>query len=231
MSRPDPLVIDLGCGPGSLAVRLLEPSALPPRSSPWMLTRPARAGPRPSRAGPGFVSPILTCASPAGRMRSSWTPGPMPRSAPRHCTGWPVPSWPRCTPSWPALRPGGLPLNGDHLEEDEAAAPVLVFGLAIDASARITVGFPAGTARAGRAGEGGHGRSGPGRPAAERERRHYGADHHRSESTLRRACRWPRAAGSAEVGTLVAARRQPPALRRPARLRELADRQMTAIPR
>ena len=73
--RADPLVIDLGCGPGSLSVRLLgrlpRATVVAVDADPVTLTlgRTAYAG-RPRAC----ASPSRTCARPAGRPPSGWTP-------------------------------------------------------------------------------------------------------------------------------------------------------------
>jgi SAM-dependent methyltransferase len=105
-----------------------------------------------------------------------------------------------------ALRPGGLLLDGDHLREDEGAAPGLarlgdaVSGRAIRRQADRREGTPedwkawweAATAAPELAG-----------PAAERERRRLSEDHHGSESVLlSQHVAALRAAGFAEIGTL-----------------------------
>ena len=104
------------------------------------------------------------------------------------------------------LRPGGLLLDGDHLLEDEAAAPGLArLGDAVSERAvrRLTGGgegtredwkawWEAATTAPELAG-----------PAAERERRRLSEDHHGSESVLlSQHVAALRAAGFTEIGTL-----------------------------
>src|SRR5262249_36776341 len=108
------------------------------------------------------------------------------------------------------LRPGGVVLNGDHLTEDEAQAPVLArLGRALTER---------WGERAGACDDGGDGESwgqgaaagpGPGGapvregPAAERARRRLSEDHHGSESVrLAEHVRALRAAGFTEIGTI-----------------------------
>ncbi len=205
VSRPDPLIIDLGCGPGSLAVRLL--SRLPAATviavdADPLLLELGRAA-EPDRAGlrfadldlrvPGWSDALKLDAKADAAVSTTalhWLAGPELAAMYAELAG--------------VLRPGGLLLNGDHLEEDEAAAPVL---------ARLGRQMREREDR--RQFPGGHGESWTGwweavtadpalaGPAAERERRHYGADHHRSESTLLAAhVDALRAAGFAEIGTL-----------------------------
>src|SRR5580704_7222373 len=124
--RPDPLVIDLGCGPGSLSVRLLDripaASIVAVDADPVMLAL-ARAA-YGDRAGlrlhsvdlrrPGWSEP-LELERPADAAVSTtalhWL-SPEALSA-------------MYAELAPVLRPGGLLLNGDHLRIDEAASPVL----------------------------------------------------------------------------------------------------------
>lgn len=71
--RPDPLVLDLGCGPGSLATRLLDriPGAtvVAVDADPccWRSARPRRL------AATACVLPTRTCGCPAGARGSAWT--------------------------------------------------------------------------------------------------------------------------------------------------------------
>jgi len=71
--RPDPLVLDLGCGPGSLSVRLLDrmPAArvVAIDTDPVLLAlgRAAYGG------ATGSGSPMWTCALTVGPRRSAWT--------------------------------------------------------------------------------------------------------------------------------------------------------------
>ena len=124
--RPDPLVLDLGCGPGSLAVRLLErlPKAtvVAVDADPvlLMLGRAAFA----DLAGLRFAeadlrSDGLAQALPLDRQPDAavsttalhWLPGPALQGLYRQLAG--------------LLRPGGLFLNGDHMREDADVSPVL----------------------------------------------------------------------------------------------------------
>jgi SAM-dependent methyltransferase len=124
--RPDPLVLDLGCGPGSLAVRLLD--RLPQ-----------------ARVVAVDADPLLLALG-----RSAWRDRPGLRFAARDLR---TPGWSRdlgldrpadaavstTALHWLApeelgrlyaelaglLRPGGLLLDGDHLRADPAQTPVL----------------------------------------------------------------------------------------------------------
>jgi SAM-dependent methyltransferase len=124
--RSDPLVIDLGCGPGSLSIRLLDriPAAtvVAADADPVMLAL-AKAAFR-DRAnlrfasvdlrGPGWSVP-LELERPADAAVSTtalhWlSPDALASMYTELAT---------------VLRPGGLLLNGDHLSVDEAGSPVL----------------------------------------------------------------------------------------------------------
>ena len=124
------------------------------------------------------------------------------------------------------LAPGGVLLNGDHMEEDPARAPTLArLGDALirrEEQRRFPDGHPenwkdwwtavlADPALAG--------------PVAERERRRYREDHHGSETLgLRTHLDALRAAGLRRDRHALAARLQPPALRRHRRQRPSAKR-------
>jgi SAM-dependent methyltransferase len=124
--RPDPLVIDLGCGPGSLAARLLDriPAAtvVAVDADPVLLTlgRTAFAG----RAGLRFADLDLRVGGWTGRLGLD---RPADAAVSTTAVHWLLP--PDLAAMYAevatALRPGGLLLNGDHLAEDETS-PVLV---------------------------------------------------------------------------------------------------------
>src|SRR5215831_3141872 len=124
--RPGPLVVDLGSGPGSLAVRLLDriPGAtvVAVDADPLLLAL-GRAAYR-DRAGLRFADldlrvpgwpPGLGLDRPADAAVSTtalhWLPAPALRAMYAELAA--------------VLRPGALLLNGDHLTEDETQAPVL----------------------------------------------------------------------------------------------------------
>src|ERR1700733_7672908 len=124
--RDDPLVLDLGCGPGSLAVRLLDrlPDAtvVAVDADPVLLTlgRAASAG----RPGLRFADLDLRVAGWTGRLGLD---RPADASVSTTALHWLLP--PDLAAMYAevatVLRPGGLLLNGDHLAEDETS-PVLV---------------------------------------------------------------------------------------------------------
>ena len=210
--RDDPLVLDLGCGPGSLAVRLLDrmPGArvIAIDSDPLLLTlgRAAYGGLPGLRfadqdlRAPGWTG-ALALDRPADAAVSTTALHWLRAEALRNMYAQLA----------TVLRPGGLLLDGDHLKEDETVAPTLArLGEAL--TERV----------AGRSAGAGAGDGQPGGredwkawwaaaatdpelagPAAERERRRLSEDHHGSESVLLvRHIAALRAAGFAEIGTL-----------------------------
>lgn len=124
--RPDPLVLDLGCGPGSLSVRLLDripaASVLAIDADPLLLAL-GRAG-YAGRAGlrfadcdlrtPGWAA-TLDLDRPADVAVSTtalhWLPEPALRAMYAELAG--------------VLRPAGLLLDGDHFTGGEHTGPVL----------------------------------------------------------------------------------------------------------
>lgn len=204
VGRPDPLVLDLGCGPGSLSTRLLDriPAAtVVALDADPLLLAIGRAA-EPDRAGLRFTDRDLRVAG--------WSAGlglDRPADAAVSTTALHWLSEPELRAMYAelatVLRPGGVLLNGDHMDEDKAAAPTLArLGDAL--IRREQRRFPDGLlenwndwwaavladpALAG--------------PAAERARRGYGSDHHGSE-TLRLGVHLAalRSAGFTETGTL-----------------------------
>jgi SAM-dependent methyltransferase len=131
--RPDPLVLDLGCGPGSLAVRLLDrlPDAkvIAVDADPLLLALGRAAWP--GRSGLRFAE--LDMRNPG------WSRGlGLDRQADAAVSTTAL-HWltrPTLTALYAelatVLRPGGLLLDGDHLSEDESVSPVLaVLGRAL----------------------------------------------------------------------------------------------------
>ena len=203
--RPDPLVVDLGCGPGSLAVRLL--SRLPAArvvavdADPLLLALGRAANPElavlrfadADLRVPGW-SKVLGLDAKADVAVSTtalhWLSGRELAAMYAELAT--------------VLRPGGLLLNGDHLREDDRTSPVLArLGRALrerQDQRRLPGGqaeswsewWQAATADPALAG-----------PAAERARRHYSADHHAAESGLLAThVEALRQAGFTETGTL-----------------------------
>jgi SAM-dependent methyltransferase len=124
--RPDPLVLDLGCGPGSLAVRLIGriPGAtvIGVDADPVLLAL-ARAA-WADRAGLRFAELDLRAAGWAAALRLD---RPADAAVSTTALHWLSPAALAAMYAELAtvLRPGGLMLDGDHLAEDETAAPTL----------------------------------------------------------------------------------------------------------
>lgn len=203
--RPDPLVLDLGCGPGSLSVRLLHripaASVVAIDADPLLLQlgRTACGG----RASLRFVDQDLRVP---GWSAAIGLDRPADAAVSTTALHWLPPDAlaDLYAETASVLRPGGLLLNGDHLLEDEETAPTL---------ARLEKALieqeEHRRAPAGRT-ENWHGwwdavRTDPGLAAlaAERDRRSPEANHHASPSRLLSVhVAALRAAGFAEVGTL-----------------------------
>ncbi|HLQ53762.1 MAG TPA: class I SAM-dependent methyltransferase [Streptosporangiaceae bacterium] len=123
---PDPLVLDLGCGPGSLAVRLLDrlPAAtvVGVDADPLLLTLGRIAWP--GHAGLRFAEIDLRTAGWAAALGLERQADAAVSTTALH---WLHP--PALAAMYAelgtVLRPGGLLLNGDHFAEDDKAAPTL----------------------------------------------------------------------------------------------------------
>jgi SAM-dependent methyltransferase len=205
--RDDPLVLDLGCGPGSLAVRLLDrmPAArvVAIDTDPLLLALGRAAhGDRP---GLRFADQDLRVPGWASRLDLSRAADAAVSTTALH---WLNGGELRAMYAELAtvLGPGGLLLDGDHLKEDKAAVPGLArLGDAvseravrrhIDGEEGAREDWKAWWEAATMAPE-------LARPAAERERRRLTEDHHGSESVLLiQHISALRAAGFAEIGTL-----------------------------
>ncbi len=134
--RDDPLVLDLGCGPGSLAVRLLDripaASVIAIDADPLLLGlgRAALRGQAWAESGSGRLG-SLRYADIDLRV-PGWT-GALSLERQADATvsttalHWLSPDALAAMYAEVAavLRPGGLMLNGDHLTEDERTAPTL----------------------------------------------------------------------------------------------------------
>ena len=124
--RPDPLVLDLGCGPGSLAVRLLdripEATVIGVDADPLLLAL-ARAA-WADRARLRFAELDLRAPGWAAALRLD---RPADAAVSTTALHWLPPAALAAMYAELAtvLRPGGLMLDGDHLAEDETAAPTL----------------------------------------------------------------------------------------------------------
>jgi SAM-dependent methyltransferase len=203
--RPDPLVLDLGCGPGSLSVRLLDrmPDAtvVGIDADPVTLTlgRAAYGG----RRGLRFVDLDLRVPGWASGLDLDRQPDAMVSTTALH---WITESALRAlyVDLAAMLHPGGLFLDGDHLHDDEKEAPVLARLERAITEREDRRRFPEG-----------HDESWQGwweavaadprlaDEAAERARRRVEADHHGPESVLLAShVEALQAAGFAEIGTL-----------------------------
>jgi SAM-dependent methyltransferase len=124
--RADPLILDLGCGPGSLSVRLLDrlPSAtvIAVDADPLLLAlgRAAWA----DREGLRFADLDLRVPGWAGQLELDRAVDAAVSTTALH---WLPPAALTALYAEIAsvLRPGGLMLDGDHLREDTAQAPTL----------------------------------------------------------------------------------------------------------
>jgi len=124
--RSDPLIIDLGCGPGSLSIRLLDriPAAaiVAVDADPVMLAL-ARAA-FGNRAGLRFVSADLRSPGWSAELNLD---RPADAAVSTTALHWLSPEalakmYAELTR---VIRPGGLLLNGDHLRVDDTRSPVL----------------------------------------------------------------------------------------------------------
>src|ERR1700689_935355 len=130
--RPDPLVLDLGCGPGSLAVRLLArlPKATVIAVDADPLTLALGRAAWPDEPGLRFAdadlrAPGWSAALDLDRQLDAavsttalhWLQPPALRAVYAEVAG--------------LLRPGGMLLNGDHMQEDESAPQLARLGRAL----------------------------------------------------------------------------------------------------
>lgn len=124
--REDPLVLDLGCGPGSLAVRLLDrlPKAtvVAVDADPVLLAL-GRSAWR-DRPGLHFAELDMRSGGWAGRLGLD---RPADAAVSTTALHWLTARALAALYAEVAtvLRPGGLLLDGDHLREDETVSPVL----------------------------------------------------------------------------------------------------------
>ncbi len=201
---PDPLVLDLGCGPGSLAVRLLDrlPGAtvVGVDADPVLLTLGRVAWP--GRAGLRFAELDLRTAGWSAALGLDRQADAAVSTTALH---W-LPSAALAAmyaELGRVLRPGGLLLNGDHFREDDTAPGLARLGWALierEEARRFPGGHPetyqawwdAVAAEPALAGQ-----------VAERASRMIDAEHHGSPSgRLSTHVNALRVAGFAEVGTL-----------------------------
>lgn len=203
--RPDPLVVDLGCGPGSLAARLLdrlpEATVVAVDADPLLLAL-GRAV-HGTRKGLRFADLDLRQA---GWSVALGLDGPADAAVSTTALHWLPPAALRAVYAELAtvLRPGGLLLNGDHFTAGQPGIARLDRALAEREERR------AADAAAGDPGEGWSEwwEAAEADPelaplTEERNRREWSADHHGTESmTLAAHVGALRDAGFSEVGTL-----------------------------
>jgi SAM-dependent methyltransferase len=126
VGRPDPVILDLGCGPGSLAARLLDriPAAtvIAVDADPLLL---ALGRARWTSGKPRFADRDLRAP---GWSRGLGLDRPADAAVSTTALHWLTPHALSALYAELAtvLRPGGLLLNGDHMREDAAKAPTLV---------------------------------------------------------------------------------------------------------
>jgi len=199
LDRPDPLVIDLGCGPGSLSARLL--SRLPK-------ARVISVDADPLLLGLGRAAyPHLTFVT-ADLRTPGWTAAlglDRPADAAVSTTALHWISPPDLESMYAelatALRPGGLLLNGDHLDTDDTAPALARLERAVhDKQTERT--FADGQPEDWRAWWDAVAAD-PAMAALNAARTTAGADHHGSEShLLSQHADALREAGFSEIGTL-----------------------------
>jgi SAM-dependent methyltransferase len=200
--RPDPLVLDLGCGPGSLAVRLLErlPAATVIAIDADPLTLALGRAAWGDQPGLRFVDLDLRTAELAAELELDRQPDAAVSTTALH---WlPLPALEALYRQLGRiLRPGGLVLNGDHLTEDAAHPTLARLGRALierEERRRHPAGLPETWTQWWAAVAADPQLAGL---AAERQARLV-ADHHGSGPDLSAHVRGLAAAGFAEVGTL-----------------------------
>ncbi len=203
--RPDPLILDLGCGPGSLSVRLLrrlpQATVIAIDADPVALTLAAAA--HLEMPGLRLVDLDLRVPGWSGRLGLS-----RPADAAVSTTALHWLSEPDLRAMYAelatVLRPGGLLLNGDHFVLDAKQSPVLA---RLDLALREREDqrrFPGGHTESWHA----WWEAAAADPilaphVAERQRRHVDAGHHGTSSThLATHVEALARAGFAEIGTL-----------------------------
>jgi SAM-dependent methyltransferase len=203
--RPDPLVLDLGCGPGSLSVRLLDriPAArvVAIDTDPVLLALGRAAYGQ--RDGLRFADVDLRS--------NGWTAAlgldrPADAAVSTTALHWLQPDALHLMYARLAtvLRPGGLLLDGDHFQDDAAAVPTLARLGQVLIEREEQRRFPGGLPETW-SGWWEAIKEDPAlaAPLAERDQRRLTGDHHGSESVLLAThVDGLRAAGFAEIGTI-----------------------------
>jgi SAM-dependent methyltransferase len=206
--RPDPLVLDLGCGPGSLAVRLLSrlPSATVVAVDADPVTLSLGSAAYPGIPGLRFLDADLRSPEWAGQL--ALEPGrQVDAVVSTTALHWlSVAELHELYATLAGLlRPGGLFLDGDHLRFDETSSPVLARLERVFEERETARRFPAGHESQAEKWEEWW-QAVAADPAlaaavAERDRRHV---HHHGPESVRLAVHTGalHAAGFAEIGTL-----------------------------
>ena len=206
--RPDPVVLDLGCGPGSLAARLLDrlPSATVVAADADPLLLALGQAVHGGRNGLTFVD--LDLRQP-GWSAALGLDAPADAAVSTTALHWLPPAALRAMYAELAtvLRPGGLLLNGDHFTVGEPGLASLDRALTEREERRAAEAAAVDPARAGEAWtqwwEAAEADPDLARLAEERNRREWSADHHGTESmTFAAHAAALHEAGFAEVGTL-----------------------------
>jgi SAM-dependent methyltransferase len=204
VGRPDPLVIDLGCGPGSLAVRILAslPQATVVAIDADPLTMMLGRAAFSDLTGLRFVDADLRIPGWSAGLGLARKPDAVVSTTALH---WLTQDALTATYAEAAslLAPGGVLLNGDHMDEDDTAPTLSRLGRAMKSrreqryvsAARIESWEDWWAAVA----------ADPDLAAlnAERQARNVEAEHHGGPANLLSVqTRALRAAGFAEIGTL-----------------------------
>jgi SAM-dependent methyltransferase len=205
--RPDPLVLDLGCGPGSLATRLLDriPAATVIAVDADPVTLSLGRAAYPGVRGLRFLDGDLRASG--WETELGVEPGHLDAVVSTTALHWLTAAELRGLYLVLAglLRPGGLFLDGDHLRLDETENPALARLDRVLEEAADRRRFPAGHA--------GHAEdwrqwwqavaADPALADANAERERRAVHHHGPESTMLAVHTGAlRAAGFAEIGTL-----------------------------
>jgi SAM-dependent methyltransferase len=207
--RPDPLVLDLGCGPGSLAIRLLRrlPQARVVAVDADPLTLALGRVAWSDLAGLTFADADLRVPGWSSELDLDRQPDAAVSTTALHwLTGAALNAVFAEVAS--LLRPGGVLLNGDHLREDDTAPRLIGLGRALieraDRRATEREGHPGGASETWESWWEAAGAD-PGLAALNDERlaRRVESEHHSSPAgRLSVQVQALRAAGFAEVGTL-----------------------------
>jgi SAM-dependent methyltransferase len=202
--RPDPLVLDLGCGPGSLAVRLLRrmPAATVVAIDADPLTLGLGRAAWSELPGLRFVDADLRAPGWSAHLSLDRQPDAAVSTTALHWLTEPA-LGALYAELASVLRPGGLLLNGDHMRDDESRPTLVRLGRAL-IEREEQRRFPGGQAETWT----GWWEAAAGDPVlaaliAERAARHVDSGHHGSRAGLLGVqVAALQSAGFTEVGTL-----------------------------